>query len=279
MIASTKNIHAVKTQLYRWYNGYERPFTIARIRHQMELLADDVFIKTPSGEVKGKKTYPRIVGNYRGMKISHVMKGVVVKESTDGLLKLTADIIYHGIQSNGEDNCFTFHYEDVLVTTPNQLPIFKEIILQPIGMLESPPFQDSYPTFRMMALMHYWLFNIEQLTINTEAFKELLEEDFQLNFPSGSITTLDQFATWLAKAAHQLDLTSHYPRDISVELLDKNTFQLTVTFDWEGFTKSQQKMTGITRHIWVATDHLKERFAKIKSMDVEVLAPFSIANN
>jgi len=278
MITSTKNIHAAKTQLYRWYNGYERPFTIARIRHQMELLANDVFIKTPNGELKGKKSYPSLVGKYRGMKISHVMKHITVDEATNGQLYLTADVVYHGIQSNGQDNCFTFHYEHILIPRVGQLPVFKEILLQPTGMLETPTFQDSYPTFRMMALMHYWLYNVERLTATIDPFKEILVTDFQLNFPSEQITTLDQFAIWLTKAANQLEITSHYPRDVSVESIAENVFQLRVTFDWEGVTKTEQKMTGITRHVWVATNHLKERFAKIKSMDVEVLSPFSIIN-
>lgn len=272
-----KNIHAAKTQLYRWYNGYERPFTIRRIVNQVDILARDIFIKLPNGEINGHKEYRRFLSNYRGMKISHELKNVEVVEQQQGQLALSVDLIYYGIQKNGEENCLIFHYENKLMQEKENLPLFKEINLSVAGLVEKPlPFQDSYPTLRMMALMHYWLFNVEQLDGNVASFKEILTEDFALNLsPTTNITTLEKLEEWLKTVSTQMEVTNHYPKDVAVEVLNENTFQLEVTFDWEGVTKNQAKMTATTRHTWLAKDDLKLRFAKIQRMDVEYLAPFA----
>jgi len=277
MIA-TKNIHAAKTQLYRWFNGYERPFTIRRIVNQVDILVTDIFIKLPNGEINGHKEYRRFLSNYRGMRISHELKNVEIVEQQQGQLALSVDLIYHGIQKNGEENCLIFHYENKLMQEEGHLPLFKELNLSVAGLVEKPlPFQDSYPTFRMMSLMHYWLFNMEHLDGNIVPFKEILTEDFVLNLsPTTKISSIEGLEKWLKTVPTQMEVTNHYPKNVAVKVLSENTFQLEVTFDWEGVTKNQEKMMATTRHTWVAKDELKLRFAKIQRMDVEYLAPFAV---
>ena len=47
-----------------------------------------------------------------------------------------------------------------------------------------------------------------------------------------------------------------------------------MTFDWNGILPNATEMTAKTKHTWIVIDDPTERFARIKTMDVEVLEPF-----
>lgn len=277
MIPSTKIEHAVKTQIYRWYNGYERYFTTSRISNQLELLANDISITTPKGTISGKANYPAELGDYRGIKISHKIEEIEVIEQPNGLISLNVNVVYQGVQKDGTDNCLKFKYENELEQQPNQLPVFKAINLSVAGIFESPTFTDSYPRIRSLALMHYYLFLIEKLDNNAAEFQEILSDDFQLNLSKETLlNSIDGLANWLNDVAQKITVTNHYPKNIEINVLGKDTYELTVEFDWEGWTKTAQKMIAKTKHKWVIIDKKNDRFAKIQSIDVEQLIPFSI---
>lgn len=277
MIASTKINHAIKTQVYRWYNGYERYFTASRIKNQLELLAEDIQITTPRGKLSGKANYSTSLGDYKGMKIAHQVEEIELLPKPNGRLELSVNIIYHGIQKDGTDTCLRFSYKNELVSIPNQLPIFKSIHLSVAGAFESPLFVDTYPRLRSLALMHYYLYLIEQLKNNAADFEEILTNDFQLNLSKEtSLISIEDLGNWLRNAAKKITITSHYPKNIKVKTLSRDTYELKVDFDWEGMTKANQKMIGETRHTWVIVDKKNDRFAKIKTIDVETINPFSM---
>ncbi len=277
MIAPTKIEHAVKAQLYRWYNGYERYLTASRIVNQVALLAEDIVITTPRGKIAGKANYSWGLKDYKGMKIAHQIENIEIVTKINGSISVTVSLIYHGIQRNGTDTCMRFTYENELAQIPNQLPVFKRIQLSVADVLESPTFKDTYPKFRSLALMHYYLFLIEKLQENATEFQEILADDFQLNLsPTTVITTIAQLGTWLKGVAQKIAITSHYPKNIAVTALALNKYELKVDFDWEGWTITKQKMTAKTRHTWVIIDKKNERFAKIQSIEVEQLVPFTI---
>ena len=45
--------------------------------------------------------------------------------------------------------------------------------------------------------------------------------------------------------------------------------------DWEGIMPDRSVMTATTHHTWVIVDDPKERFARIKSVDVAVTRPLA----
>ena len=277
MIAPTKIEHAVKTQLYRWYNGYERYLTASRIANQIALLAEDIVITTPRGKITGKANYSWGLKDYKGMKIAHTIEHIEVVTKINGSISVAVSLIYHGVQRNGTDTCMRFRYENELAQIPNQLPIFKSIQLSVADVLDSPTFKDSYPRLRSLALMHYYLFLIEKLQENAADFQEILAEDFQLNLsPTTVLTSIPQLGAWLKNVAQKITVTSHYPKHVEVKALSLNKYELKVDFDWEGWTITKQKMTAKTRHTWSIIDKKNERFAKIQSIEVEQLVPFAI---
>lgn len=278
MIKSTKNKHAALTQFYRWYQLYEGDLSDVRINNQMDILSDDVLIKSAAGEMKGSANYPARLAMYKGWKNAHHVQNVDVVEREDGTTNLEADIIYQNIQPTGEENKYTLHYSTFLKKTgDNLLPIFTELNLMPTGQLEPTPFDDAYAENRMMSLMHYWILNMEQLDGNVTPFEELLTSEFLLNFSTTSaLSSIEGLQKWLQTVPTSLKLSSHNPQNFKVKTVAENTYELEVDFVWRGVTKDDKALKGTTHHKWLIVDDPNERFARIKRADVtqtEALSP------
>lgn len=274
MIAPTKIDHAAKAQLYRYFNGFERFFTASRKANQLELLADDITLTTPRGSISGIANYIHSLGSFKGMKISHSIEDISIKTHPNGLITATVSLIYHGVQKDGSGNSLRFIYETELYQRPNQLPLFKTIQLGIDGAFESATFQDSYIKSRSLALMYYYLFLIEKVQDNGEEFQEILTDDFTLNLsPTTILKTNEDIGNWLKEVKKQLTISSHYPKHVEVKSLTHETYELTVDFDWQGWTIEEREMTTKTRHTWVIKDKKNDRFAKIQSIEAEQLAP------
>ena len=53
---------------------------------------------------------------------------------------------------------------------------------------------------------------------------------------------------------------------------------MSAEFEWHGILADNNEMSARSRHNWLIVDNPKERFARIKIIDVEMLKPFA-ANN
>ena len=270
MIQSQKNTHAAKAQLYRWYTLYERELSQPRIANQLDILTEDVKIVSAAGEMQGRANYPARLAVYKGWKNAHHVEQVSVKEAEDGRLNLEADITYQVVKPDGEENRYTIHYNTFLTKNgEGNLPHFEELNLQPTGQLDPVPFEDAYPTNRMTSLMHYWLLNMEMLDGNVEPFREILADDFVLNFSTSSqLTTIAGLEEWLNGTPKQLKISSHIPNNFTVKTLGDNRYEVNVDFNWTGETLAGDGLKATTRHKWLVVDDVNERFARIKQADV-----------
>jgi pimeloyl-ACP methyl ester carboxylesterase len=270
MIKSTKNKHAALTQFYRWYQLYEGDLTDVRINNQMDILSDDVLIKSAAGEMKGSVNYPARLAVYEGWKNAHHVQSVDVIERKDGTINLEADIIYQNIKPTGEESKYSLHYSTFLEKYGNELlPRFSELNLMPTGQLEPTVFDDAYAVNRMKSLMHYWLLNMEQLDGNVTPFEEILTSEFLLNFTTTSaLNSIEGLSKWLQTVPTALKLSSHNPQNFTVKSVGENTYELEVDFIWGGITKDDKTLKAITHHKWLVVDDPNERFARIKRADV-----------
>jgi hypothetical protein len=72
----------------------------------------------------------------------------------------------------------------------------------------------------------------------------------------------------------QVASSSHTISNFSVAEESTNMFRVKVEFDWNGLTFNDEHMIGRTQCYWLITVNPAERFAKIKTIDVELLVPF-----
>lgn len=272
-IPTTREQHLAKVQLYRWYQLYEREMNAKRINNQMEILADDIYLKTSAGEINGKHNYPERLTAYKGWKNAHHVENINIVSTEKGV-ELEAEIRYQNIRPNGEKMSYTIHYNTELLKNRDALPQFSFIEILPTGETNDI-FKDAYPENRTKSLMHYWLACMESLDGNVEPFKELLTDDFILNFSTNSrIQSIQELETWLNGKPMQLKESSHYPEKFSVKTIMENEYEVTVEFDWKGITKENNQVKAKTRHIWYVVDNPNERFAKILKADVFQIEPF-----
>ncbi|MGI2170412.1 hypothetical protein ACROAE_09470 [Shewanella sp. MF05960] len=278
MIKSTKNTHAALTQYYRWYQLYEGELSDIRINNQMDILSDDVLIKSAAGEMKGSANYPDRLAMYKGWKNAHHVQNVNVTEVADGRLNLEADIIYQNIQPSGEQSIYSVHYSTFLEKSEGELlPLFTELNLIPTSQLEPKPFEAAYADNRVLSLLHYWLLNMEQLDGNVLPFEEVLAPEFTLDFSTvGLIESTDQLAMWLQTVPTQLKLSSHYPQNFSVKAIGDNQFEMEVNLVWRGVTKDDKAMKATTHHKWLIVDNPNERFARIKTAKITQVDALSL---
>ncbi len=267
--------HLAKTQYYRWYQLYEREMSTKRIANQMDLFTDNIIIESASGTMEGKENYPKRLDIYKGWKNAHHVQNVTFTTDKDGNEQLIADIRYQNIQPDGKKANYTLDYIMDFEGFSNKLPKLTKVKIKPTGTTDDT-FKDSYPNNRVNSFMYYWLANMEQLDGNITPFKELLTDDFELNFTSGQVNNIEDFEKWLNNAPKQLNQSSHHPKDLTIEVVNETTYIVSVVFDWFGIAKNGQKMKAITQHNWIIVDNINERFARIKKMDVGLIEPFSV---
>jgi hypothetical protein len=266
--------HMAKTQYYRWYQLYEGPLSEQRINNQMEILSDDLVLETSAGTMKGKSAYPERVKVYEGWQNAHHVQNVAVTEEGDAI-QLEADIRYQNITPDQKRHSYAIHYSMQLEQSDGALPTFSAIKIAPTGKTDDT-FVDAYAENRTKSLMHYWLGLMEQLQGNVTPFTELLADDFQLNFSTTPINSVEEFQTWLNGTPSQLKQSSHYPENFSVKSLGENRYEVRVDFDWYGIMKNDTKLRVKTAHTWQIIDNPEERFAKITRIDVKQIEPLRV---
>lgn len=277
IIKSTQQ-HLAKAQIYRWYQLYERELSDVRISNTMDMLSDDIFLKSAAGEMKGKENYPDRLKAYEGWKNAHHVEKIEVSLDDNSNLLLTTNIRYQNIQPNGDKKSYTIHYNTTLKENGNNLPNFNAIEISPTGETDEA-FVDAYPENRMKSLMHYWLANMERLDGDVTPFKELLAPNFQLNFSTSSkLNSIEDLEKWLNGTPTQLKESKHIPTNFSMKTIMENEYEVTVSFDWTGTAKDGTKMKATTKHVWYVIDDINKRFAKILKVDVTQTNPLEVIN-
>jgi len=275
-----KNNHLALTQYYRWYQVYEVPFTKSRIDNQLDILGDDVEISSQAGTTKGKDGIADRLKLFEGWKNAHHVKNTAVHSVDDSTLKLEADILYQNIRPDDSRYSYTIHYSTLLQLKENDLPVFKVVSIQPTGNIENPQFIAAYADNRAKSFMHYWLYLMETIEMNTDKFEELLAENFELNLSStAKITTFKQFKEWAKTIPARIKTSGHYPKNLMVKENGYTTINVSVDFEWQGVSIDDKSMITETHHEWTLENNLDERFARMKTMIVTQTKPFQVVES
>ncbi|QBF32646.1 hypothetical protein [Thalassococcus sp. S3] len=267
--------HAAMTQLHRWYLLYEEPRY--GIENQLDILTEDVRITSGLGEAKGHAQYAeRLQQIPTEWQNAHDVKSTDLQIAEDGTISLTANVTYlnKGALPDNSVRTADLTYTTRLVPSESALPKFSEIEIGQNSDGVAEKFIPEYGTNRMLSLVHYWLALIEDPARNPEPVREILAEDFSLNFSSGAITDFDGFKAWLAGPASAVKASTHEIGAFAQESTGENTYEVTMTFDWNGIAQDDTHLLAKTRHVWLVEDDPTERFARIKTVDVEMLEPF-----
>jgi hypothetical protein len=266
--------HAAMAQLHRWYQIYENPETL--IANQLDFLARDIKLKSGLGEGVGHEAYVQRIDQLpKAWKNAHFVRSSVIKIGADGVIGLEASLTYlnQGMKPDGSVRTAELAYTTTLRPTDTVLPEFSQIEITQLSEGTVPEFRPAYPANRVLSLMHYWLALIEDPKRRLEPFREVLADGFELQFSNGPITDFRAFEQWFRGPASAVVASTHVIDNFSCERVDRNTYRVQVDLAWQGIIPNDQAMVGKARHRWTVVDDPKERFARIKTLAVDVLVP------
>ncbi|WP_298819046.1 hypothetical protein [uncultured Roseibium sp.] len=272
--------HAAMAQYYRWYQFYERPD--GGVANALDILTKDVTITSGLGTANGHAQYKERVAQLPATwKNAHHVQTAEITQGKDGKMTLTAKIIYQnqGMLPDGAVRQADLNYTVEMVPGEDVLPLLSNVLIEQDSDTTVTSFQDAYAENRLRSLVHYWLALIEDPSRNPEPVQEILSDDFSLNFSSGAITDFNGFKAWLAGPASQVAASTHVISNFEAKDLGEGEYTATMDFDWAGITPDGTELVAKTRHTWTATNDVNERFARIKTVDVEVLEPFRPRGN
>ncbi len=267
--------HAAKAQFYRWYQYYER--SEGGVDNAVDILSSDVRVKSTLGEAKGTDAYRQRVAQLpTTWKNAHFVNKIETSVDADGSVSLNAEITYlnEGANEDGSLRAADLKYTTILAPTDVLLPKFTSIEIDLDKMSDVTVFKDAYAANRALSVVHYWLAIIEDPARDPEPAKEILADGFALNFSSGRITDFEGLKAWLTGPAAAVSASSHTVKNFSAQAENDGEITLTVGFDWQGITPDGTRLEAETLHNWTLTNDVTERFARIKSVDVEIIKPF-----
>ena len=268
--------HAALAQFHRWYQLYENK--AVPIDSQIDILADAVVIKSGLGEAKGHAAYrQRIAQLPATWKNAHFPRNIRVTPQADGDATLTAEVTYlnEGMLPGAAIRKAELTYSTTLTGSETVLPVFTRVEITQNNEGTAETFKDAYAGNRVRSLLHYWFALIEDPARRIEPFKEIFAAGYELNFSSGKISDTKTFEAWLRGPASAVVASTHEVHKLEIEVVSPTEFKMSAEFAWEGLLPNDAPMSARTGHRWLIEDNPNERFARIKSIDVEVLEPFS----
>ncbi|MEO9819481.1 MAG: hypothetical protein ABJZ83_07695 [Yoonia sp.] len=272
--------HAALTQYYRWYQLYERPE--GGLENALDILTENVTVTSTFGTANGHAEYSERVAQLPDTwRNAHHVVSTEITHGEDGSMALSAQVTYQN-QGMLPDNVVRqadLTYTVEIVPGVAEIPLLTNVLIEQNDEPTAGEFVDAYANNRMLSLVHYWLALIEDPSRNAEPVREILADDFSLNFSSGVISDFEGFEAWLAGPGSQVVASTHVISNFSAEETVENIYAVTVDFDWSGILPNDAVMIAKTRHNWTVVNHPTERFARIRSIDVEVLEDFRPQGN
>ncbi len=273
--------HAANAQLLRWYQFDENP--VASIKNQLDLLTDEIVIKSPSGRICGKEQYLSAMNQRPSIPLNaHRVKNTALKVVENNALSLSADITYSEEIDSRNSQLHTQHltYQTTLVYNETILPRFKSISISEAStaIVKNQQFECTYSSNRLKSLVHYLMAIVEHPGRDPEYLREILAPkfDIRLSEAKGNYTSFEELAGWMTGPVACMSATRHIAHSMRSKQVDENEYEMSLLFDWDGIRLDGAILTAKTRHTWRVVDDPSERFARIKKIRVRYLEPYEL---
>jgi hypothetical protein len=267
--------HGALAQMHRWWQFYEVAEPV--LENQLDILAEDVFVRSTLGEVTGRAAYVAASASLpTDWRNSHAI-GRPAMTVTDGGVSLRTDLTYLnlGAKPAGELTARRLQY-DVEMSRHDHtpLPTIRRLVISDLGDPVGTEYRSAYPQNRVLSLLHYWLALIEDPARRAEPFAELLTDPFRLDFTSGPITDAAGLAGWLAGPASEVEASTHVITSLAVDGSGAGSgFTAVIGLDWQAVLPGGAQIQAATEHTWQVVDDPERRFARIRHAEVRTVRP------
>ena len=127
---------------------------------------------------------------------------------------------------------------------------------------------------RVLSLKHRWHTLVEHPAKSTEPFREIVTDDFVMDWGEGRVTSFAELEQWVLGTTSKMSAARHDLAWFDCKAIGDTTYSAEFQFDWSGFSTRGRRMAARSRHQWRILDDPSRRFACIDRMDVEFLEPF-----
>lgn len=268
--------HLAMAQLYRWFQFYEHPD--AELSNQLDILANDVKLKTTLGEGRGHAQQTEWVGTIPAhWKSAHFVESSEFSPRGDGkfVLNLIVRHLNQGILPNNQIRQAHLAYKTELQTDESGLPKFTSIDVSQIDESKTDQFHSAYLDNRFKSLLHYWFAMVTNANIDLSPAHEVLSDDYLLNFSDAGIRSHDALEDWLKASVPKLAPSKVSLDELECETQNDGTLYCIADLTWTDVAGDNGMLKARTRHKWTIADDPKTRFANLKQIDVDLLEPFA----
>jgi len=275
--------HAALAQYHRWYQIYERDFNEQRIQNQLSILSDNVLIESQAGVTSGKDNYRTRLDAFRGWRNAHNIRQTAVQVEPEGVLRLTAKILYQNVRSGNDgkevSDAYNIDYQMFLKAAEEtgKLPLITHVKLQPEGKVEPvPPFDDAYAMNRAKSLMYYWLFLIGTKSLTSQILEALIGTNFCANFkksfqviPTRNVKDATEVVEFYSEVFRGVTKLHREPLNFTAELLaDGKTIDVHFDVIEVGVMVSGDHYRKETHHHWMLSNNPDEPFPRFEQCSI-----------
>ncbi len=129
---------------------------------------------------------------------------------------------------------------------------------------------------RLLSVNHRWHVLVEDPKRTPEPFKEIISDDFVMEYGHGAVRSYEELVDWVKGSASSVSASRHDLVGLKCERLGSDVYKAEFVLDWNGLTHEDRNMTAQTKHTWRIRDVPSARFPVIEHINVEFLQPFKI---
>lgn len=273
--------HAARAQLHRWFQVYERP--ASGIDNALDALSETFFFTADGDGSRGRDAYrDRLATIPEHWQNASIVNASTVRVLDEFSLEMDAEVTFlnQGMRSDGSVRAAELAFETRLERGDEILPVFNQIAIEQTSEGTPAGYQDAYARNRLLSLVHYFFAVIEHPAHDPQPAFELLARSFRLELANGSINSYPTFAAWLRGPAARATASSYRLNDFTFDTLaEDERYVLGIEVDWYALQPDGTRLHGRNWQSWTVVNDVSERFARIESIEEDVLEPLAVSGD
>lgn len=262
--------HATLAQLHRWFQYLEN--CECGLTNHIDTLSDDVIVRTESSTTTGLNAYLETVSPPPARpRKAHVLKDHSIEILADGSICLNADIdtLTDNHPAMNDALIQSFRCQAKLRPTNSTLPLFTELRSSNVGAESESEFKDALQEHRVRSLVHYFTAIVEDPSRNPEPFREVLADEFSINYTETPMTDFETVKGWVAGALSSVVASNHQIHDVSFEVTSHGDYLVTIAMQSRALFPDGSGITSKNSQTWTLVDELADRFPKIRKITID----------
>ncbi len=162
---------------------------------------------------------------------------------------------------------------------PTLLPPIERVMLSSLTTDIAGKFMPPEAS-RLLSVNHRWHTLVESPSKDAELFRDIVADDFAMEFGHGAVRSFAELEAWLYGSASSVKGARHDLESFEWKQADGEVSKAIFVLDWLGFNQQNERMMAKTKHTWsIVDDDPGTGFPRIKLIEVEFLKAFQLVES